>query len=64
MAKTLDRDRPFGEVWGSESGVRFVQDETEFDAQGNEMSAPKPRKAKAADPVVEDQVAAQLGGEG
>lgn len=35
MAKVLDKSRDFGEVYGAESGVRYVQDGLEFDVQGN-----------------------------
>lgn len=39
MVKVLDKSRDFGEVYGSESGVRYVQDGLEFDAQENLLTA-------------------------
>ena len=69
MAKTLDRKAPFGEIFGGESAARYEQGGSLFDFEGNEIvaakpvAAPKPKKAAAAttDPVVLDQVAANLG---
>lgn len=54
MAKVLDKSRDFGEVYGSESGVRYVQDGMDFDTQGNllatgetaEVSETKPAKPR------------------
>lgn len=37
MAKKIDFSRSYGDVFGSERGVRYVQDEIEFDAHGHEM---------------------------
>ena len=41
--RQLDRSREFGEVWGSENGTRYYQDDLPFDAQGNEI-VEKPSK--------------------
>lgn len=72
MAKKLDRKRDFGEVMGHEGGAAFIQDEVLFDIDGNELVTEKPvvaKKAtapaavkKATEPVVADQVAANLEG--
>ncbi len=49
MAKKLDRKRDFGEVMGHDGGACFVQDETLFDADGNELVTDQPvKKAPAA----------------
>lgn len=65
MPKVLDRSRPFGEVWGGESNVRYVQDDTEFDAQGDEIvkKAGRPKKGQDEAPADDNdaQLAAQLG---
>lgn len=68
MAKKLDRSRDFGEVMGHDGGAAFVQDETLFDIDGNELVSAATKKPAAkktvekADPVV-DQVAANLEGD-
>jgi hypothetical protein len=60
MAKKLDRKRDFGEIMGHEGGACFIQDDTLFDAEGNELVTGKPKAA--AKPKVVDQVAEQLDG--
>lgn len=72
MAKTLDRSKPFGEVWGESNGIRFTQDGRNFDAAEREIEPPAARIAKgkkgaetAAEvvsegPAGDDQLAAQL----
>ena len=34
MSKTLDRNRPFGEIWGGDGGAKYEQDNLLFDGQG------------------------------
>lgn len=47
MAKKLDRKRPFGEIYGGDSDVRFNQDGLDFDVDGDEIVAPVKASAKA-----------------
>ena len=66
MAKTLDRTRPFGESFGGSGPERFHQDDTWFDALGNEVGgAPKASKKTTknapADTEADDQVNQQMG---
>ena len=74
MPKKLDRNLPFGDIIGHESGARYVQDEVLFDINGDEMvtegaqpipAAPRAaRSSKSKSQTVttstEDQVTAQL----
>lgn len=72
MAKTLDRTRPFGESFGGSGPERFHQDDSWFDAEGNEIvsgeaaadeaaaSPARSGKGKNA-PAADDQVNKQLG---
>lgn len=46
MAKTLDKQKNYGTIYGDDQGRAFVQDNTVFDSQGNEWQPP-------AEPVVE-----------
>jgi hypothetical protein len=54
MARTLDRNRDFGVIIGSDQGS-FEQDGLVFDASGNEIVQPgtTTSKKKAAEKVVE-----------
>ncbi len=75
MTNTLDRDRPYGEVFGATNDARYIQDGREFNALGVELSkrpgATKARTVgKSKPPVVnaeadalspEHQVLSQLG---
>lgn len=68
MAKALDKSRDFGSVYGSESGVRYVQDGLEFDAQGDLLTTVEPsaaRKTRSAKPrdVVKDTATVFSSGE-
>ena len=68
MSKTLDRNRPFGEIWGGDGGAKYEQDNLLFDGQGNEIVAeasqePKrrggrPHKAAVSD--VDSQIEASM----
>ena len=47
MSKTLDRNRPFGEICGGDgSGGKYEQDNLLFDASGNEIPAAVPHEPK------------------
>lgn len=70
--RTLDRTRPYGEVFG-EGPARFEQDHVLFDAQGNaltdapEIEPEQPKKrgrkpAEAAQTATDAQLDAQLQG--
>lgn len=73
MAKVLDKSRDFGDVYGAESGVRYVQDGLEFDVQGNLLTTgettlvsktAKPRgrpKATATEFSADEQILEQEG---
>lgn len=51
--KTLDRTRPFGTVSPPHNGIHYTQDNTDFDAHGNDLNG---NKVKAA-PVVSEKAA-------
>lgn len=66
---TLNRQQPFGEIYGDDKGRKYEQNGKYFDAFGKlwvdtEKKAPKKADEPAVAPVetapVEDQVAAQL----
>lgn len=38
--RTLDRTKPYGEVWGEAGGAKFEQDGILFDAHGRELKKP------------------------
>jgi len=42
MAKTLDKQKPFGTIHGDDQGRAYVQDGVYFDGEGNEWQAPAP----------------------
>ena len=46
MSKTLDRNRPFGEIWGGDGGAKYEQDNLLFDASGKEIVADAPQEPK------------------
>ena len=46
MARTLDRSKPYGELFGDLTGRRYEQEGAYFDAGGSEMGA----DAGSADP--------------
>lgn len=64
MARTLDKSRDYGEIWGGDDGVRYVQDGIPFDAQGNAMTDDEPvkRRSPKAKPVadIDAQIEANL----
>ncbi|MCK0507908.1 hypothetical protein [Aromatoleum anaerobium] len=64
--RTLDRTRPYGEVFGA-GPARFEQDHVLFDAQGHALTEPaepaepeKKRARKPAEPVEPTATDAQL----
>ncbi len=63
----LDFTQPYGAITGDDEGRCFEQDGVFYGPGGADMGAPKGKKAKqapaepAADPVVDAQLAAQLG---
>lgn len=69
-AHTLDRKKPFGEVYGADVAHRYEQDGKLFDDAGNEMDAedepevkaPAKAKHKAKHDDSDDQVGAQMAG--
>lgn len=40
--KTLDKQKPYGTVYGDQLGRCYEQDGVVFDAEGNEWKAPPP----------------------
>lgn len=48
--KKLDRSREFGEIYGSDDGSRFVQDDVLFDVSGNELVTGPAGEASAEAP--------------
>jgi hypothetical protein len=71
MPKTLDRNRPFGEICGGDgSSGKYEQDNLLFDASGNEIPTvvphePKKRMGRPPKAVVSDidaQIEASLAG--
>lgn len=57
-AHTLDRKKPFGEVYGADVAHRYEQDGKLFDDAGNEMDA---EDQPAPEAVVEAKTAAKYG---
>lgn len=51
MARTLDKSKPYGEIFHSEAsdGRRYEQNNVSFDAQGNEWTEPAAKEATAPD---------------
>jgi hypothetical protein len=67
MARKLDKDRPYGETFHSETsdGRRYEQDNVSFDAQGNEWfepkaGAPAPAETVLTDPAVKAAIEAEV----
>lgn len=54
MAATLDKKRHYGTVHGGDTGVHFVQDGKNFDAQGDEVLPKHAKPAAAAAPASSD----------
>lgn len=49
MSNTLNRKKPYGEIWGANTNARFHQDGKYFDAAGEQVvmeGAPAPDEAK------------------
>jgi hypothetical protein len=66
MARKLDKNRPYGETFHSETsdGRRYEQDNCSFDAQGNEWFEPKAGAPVAetvlTDPAVKAAIEAEV----